>query len=216
MQLRRSALLALGVLVPPVVVGAKAFAAFDATTVVAFTAGVAVAVLVVIRVLSIGVSYKRAIRLEHVLRECAPDLVLARTRDEICRVATKTAVELMGGVKDAFVELKFGPRPSLDTRDVVVIGGGEFGDWLRGEFRLAGHLGQPGSARTLVLPWSDGASRASSALRVTGRQRPTSARRWRRLSARSRPLSRAPTSPRTSSSGKAKRASGHSCRTRRT
>ena len=61
-------------------------------------------------------------------------------------------------------------------RDALVVGGGETGSWLRGEYRQAGVLGHVGSARTLVFPIVV-KDRPAGILRVAARRSPSAALR---------------------------------------
>ena len=169
---RRLALLALAVPVAPGLVIIRALGPTTATPLIAVVAAIAVGALAIARTVALVSAYERALRLEHMLREGAPRLVVARTREEIAAAGAQLAVDLAGGVQEAFVDLKLGGAPPTDVRDVLVIGGGETGSWLRGEYRQAGVLGRVGSARTLVFPIVV-KDRPAGILRVAARRSPS-------------------------------------------
>jgi diguanylate cyclase (GGDEF)-like protein/PAS domain S-box-containing protein len=169
---RRLALLALAVPVAPGLVVIRALGPTTARPVIVVAAAVAVGALAIARTVALVTAYERALRLEHMLREGAPRLVVARTREEIAAAGGQLATELAGGVREAFVDLKLGGAPPTDVRDVLVIGGGETGSWLRGEYRQAGVLGRVGSARTLVFPIVV-KDRPAGILRVAARRSPS-------------------------------------------
>ena len=173
---RRIVLLAVAVPVAPALVAIRALGSTTPTAVIAVIAAVVVGALAVARTVALVSGYERALRLEHMLREGAPRLVVARTREEIAAVATQLATELAGGVREAFVDLSLGAAPPTDVRDVLVVGGGETGSWLRGEYRQAGVLGQVGSARTLVFPIVV-QGRPAAILRVAARRSPSASLR---------------------------------------
>ena len=108
--------------------------------------------LVLARLAGVVFGYERSIRREYVLRAGAASLVAARGRDDIARIAAQTTLELAGGAKEVYVDLRFGTTPPTDLKDAEVLGGGRYGDWLRGELRGAGTLARPGQARTIVIP----------------------------------------------------------------
>jgi diguanylate cyclase (GGDEF)-like protein/PAS domain S-box-containing protein len=173
---RRLGMLAVSAPVTPSCVGLAALSTFDVNVPLAVAATVAVGVLATARVVGVVADYERALKLEHMLREGAPRLVVARTREEICDVATELTVELAGGIRDAFVDVSLGGAPPSDVRDALVVGGGETGTWLRGEYRRAGVLGRPGSAKTLVFPIIV-RDKPAGVLRLTARRPPSSSLR---------------------------------------
>ena len=173
---RRLALLAVAAPVAPALVAARALGTVTPTTIIAVAAAVTVGALVIARSVALVSSYERALRLEHLLREGAPRLVVARTREEIGAVTTELATALVGGVLEAFVDFSLGGSPPTDVKDVLVVGGGETGSWLRGEYRQAGVLGRVGSAHTLVFPIVV-KDRAAGILRVAARRSPSAALR---------------------------------------
>ena len=173
---RRLVLLAVAVPIAPALVAARALGLATPTAVIAVAAAIVVGVLVLVRLAILVSGYERALRLEHLRREGAPRLVVARTREEIIAVTTQLAVELVGGVREAFVDLSLGGPPPADVQDVLVVGGGEMGSWLRGEYRHAGVLGRVGSARTLVFPILV-RDRPAGILRVAARRSPSASLR---------------------------------------
>jgi diguanylate cyclase (GGDEF)-like protein/PAS domain S-box-containing protein len=173
---RRLALLGVALPIAPIIVSVRALESFDTTTALAVFAAGVVGLLAVARVVVLVVRYESVLRLEHLLREGGPRLVVARTREEIAEVAKALATDLAGGVKHAYVELTVGGQPPADVADVVVVGGGETGSWLRGEYRRAGVLGRAGSARTLIFPIIV-RDRPAGLLRVTARRAPSAALR---------------------------------------
>ena len=173
---RRLALLVLAAPVAPVFVGLAALSRVDATVPLVVAATVVVGLLGATRIVGVVADYERAIGLEHMLREGAPRLVVARTREEICDVATELTLELAGGVREAFVDVSLGGSAPSDVRDALVVGGGETGSWLRGEYRRAGMLGRLGNARTLVFPIIV-RDKPAGVLRLTARRPPSSSLR---------------------------------------
>jgi diguanylate cyclase (GGDEF)-like protein/PAS domain S-box-containing protein len=173
---RRLAFLAVAAPVAPALVAARALDVTSSGTVVAVVGAVGVAVLAVARAMALARGYENALQLEHQLREGSPRLVVARTREEIASVTTQLAAELVGGAREAFVDFTLGGTPPTDVRDVLVLGGGETGSWLRGEYRRAGLLGRVGSARTLVFPVIVG-DRPAGILRIAARRSPSTALR---------------------------------------
>jgi len=173
---RRLALLVAFTPVAPLFVGLAALSKFDTTVPLAVAATVAIGLLGAARVVGVVADYERALKLEHMLREGAPRLVVARTREEICDVATELTVELAGGIREAFVDVSLGGSPPSDVRDVLVVGGGETGAWLRGEYRRAGVLSRLGSAKTLVFPIIV-RNKPAGVLRLTARKPPSSSLR---------------------------------------
>jgi diguanylate cyclase (GGDEF)-like protein/PAS domain S-box-containing protein len=119
------------------------------------------------RLANVVLAFDRSVEREHVLQAGAAALVSARSRDEIGSVAARTAQELAGGKRQAFVQAELGARPTLAVQDAVVVGGGEVGASIRGEIRKSGSLGRLGTAKTFVAPivLDD---RLQGVLRVTG------------------------------------------------
>ncbi len=173
---RRLALLALAVPVAPAIVAVRALSPAAPTTLLAVLAAIGVGALAIARTVALVAGYERALRLEHLLREGSPRLVVARTREEIAAVAAELATELVGGTREAFVDFSLGASPPSDVKDVLVLGGGETGSWLRGEYRQSGVLGRVGSARTLVFPIVV-RGRPAAILRVAARRSPSASLR---------------------------------------
>ena len=88
---------------------------------------------------------------------------------DIRTTASDTATQLAGGVKNAFVDVLFGMRPTITAEDAVVVGGGDVGAWMTGELRRQGRLGRPGASRTIVVPLVV-QGKLAGVIRVTGRR----------------------------------------------
>ena len=148
----RLALLAPAVLAILVLVGFETVVAGEPVRGVPLFACVLLAVLLTTRLVGLAVGYERVAEREVALQSGSAALAVAKTRDEIRRAGAQTAMELAGGVREAYVDVDLSTRPKLEVRDAAVVGSTEIAVALRGEIRRTGSLARIGAARTIVAP----------------------------------------------------------------
>ena len=148
----RLALLAPAVLAVLVLVGFETVAAGAPVRGVPLLACVLLAALLAGRLLGLAAGYERVAEREVALQAGAAALAVAKTHDEIRRAGAQTAIDLAGGLREAYVDVDLGSRPKLEVRDAAVVGSGEIAASLRGEIRHTGSLARIGAARTIVAP----------------------------------------------------------------
>ncbi len=125
------------------------------------------AALLAARLVGLAAGHERVSDREVALQAGSAALALASDRDEIRRVAAQTAVELAGGVREAYVDVDLSPRPKLEVRDAAVVGAGDIAAALRGQIRHSGSLARAGTARTIIAPVVV-RGRLQGVVRVTG------------------------------------------------
>ncbi len=148
----RLALLAPAVLAVLLLVGFETLVADEPARGVPAAACVLLAALLAARLVGLAAGYGRVAERESALQSGAAALAVAKTHDEIRRAGVQTAIDLAGGLREAYVDVELGSRPALDVRDAAVVGSGEIASSLRGEIRQAGSLARVGAARTIVAP----------------------------------------------------------------
>src|SRR5262245_18097568 len=133
---RRVVLLGCAVMTMTAMVVVDALREPEGVSSVIVIAALVLLVAVSARLANVVVAFDRSVAREHVLQAGAAALVGTRTRDDIRAVATKTAQQLAGGKRLAFVQVELGTRPMLAVQDAVVVGGGDVvGATVRGEIR---------------------------------------------------------------------------------
>lgn len=148
----RLALLAPTVLAVLALVGFETVVAGEPVRGVPLLACVLLAALLAARLVGLAAGYERVAEREVALQSGAATLAVAKTRDEIRRAGAQTAIDLAGGVREAYVDVDLSPRPKLEVRDGAVVGSGEIAAAVRGEIRQTGSLARIGAARTIVAP----------------------------------------------------------------
>jgi diguanylate cyclase (GGDEF)-like protein/PAS domain S-box-containing protein len=164
---RRISLLAIsvGATAGTVVVGAMSD--LEGLSVVTVAAGVTVLLALTARLATVVVALELSASRAALLQAGAASLVAARSREEICQIASDTAERLCGGRSRAYVDVELTARPNVAVDDAVVVGGGAVGVQLRGEVRRHGSLGRLGTATTFIAPIAQ-RDRLRGAIRVTG------------------------------------------------
>ena len=148
----RLALLAPAVLAVLVLVGFETVVAGEPVRGVPLLACVLLATLLATRLAGLAAGYERVAEREVALQSGSAALAVAKSRDEIRRAGARTAMELAGGVREAYVDIDLSPRPKLEVHDAAVVGSSEIAAALRGEIRRTGSLARIGAARTIVAP----------------------------------------------------------------
>ncbi len=161
------------VLLAPAVVAVLSLVAYETLIAgepvrgVPLAACILLAGLLAARLVGLVSGYERVAEREAALSAGSAALALAKTREEISAAAAETALELAGGLREAYVDVDLSPRPTLEVQDAAVVGTGEIASMLRGQIRHRGSLARVGSARTIVAPIILG-NRLQGVVRVTG------------------------------------------------
>ncbi len=148
----RLALLAPATLAVLALIGLETIGGGSSPSGVPLVASVLLAALISARLVGLAAAYERVAQRQVALQAGAAALAVAKTRKEIRHAGASTVVDLVGGVRQAYVDVDLTARPGLVVRDAAVVGSGEIAASVRGEIRRTGSLARAGAARTIVAP----------------------------------------------------------------